>query len=163
MDIIQKYLNINMDKKGLRGFIRNRLPKTWEIVLTRERKLTAFIEYVYEATPSVMKGGRGWRRGVHNITVGYNRCKIYEMFQAEKSKEGLIYWVGIYNKIKDLVRWTELGERERLQEVMQQCSGEMEFRKKVASEFNISPMDAAVVVKRFKNEFIKILKTKGLC
>ena len=44
-----------------------------------------------------------------------------------------------------------------------QCSGEMEFRKKVASEFNISPMDAAVVVKRFKNEFIKILKTKGLC
>ena len=51
-----------MDKKGLRGFIRNRLPKTWEIVLTRERKLTAFIEYVYEATPSVMKGGRGWRR-----------------------------------------------------------------------------------------------------
>lgn len=24
------------------------------------------------------------------------------MFQAEKSKEGLIYWVGIYNKIKDL-------------------------------------------------------------
>ena len=49
-----------MNKKGLRGFIRNRLPKTWEIVLTRERKLT------------------------------------------EKSKEGLIYWVGIYNKIKDL-------------------------------------------------------------
>ena len=49
-----------------------------------------------------MKGGRGWRRGVHNITVGYNRCKIYEMFKAEKSKEGLIYWVGIYNKIKDL-------------------------------------------------------------
>lgn len=102
LDIIQKYLNINMNKKGLRGFIRNRLPKTWEIVLTRERKLTAFIEYVYESTPSVMKGGRGWRHGVHNITVGYNRCKIYEMFQAEKSKEGLIYWVGIYNKIKDL-------------------------------------------------------------
>lgn len=102
LDIIQKYLNINMNKKGLRGFIRNRLPKTWEIVLTRERKLTAFIEYVYEATPSVMKGGRGWRRGVHNISVGFNRCKIYEMFQAEKSKEGLIYWVGIYNKIKDL-------------------------------------------------------------
>lgn len=91
-----------MNKKGLRGFIRNKLPKTWEIVLTRERKLTAFIEYVYESTPSVMKGGRGWRRGVHNITVGYNRCKIYEMFQAEKSKEGLIYWVGIYNKIIDL-------------------------------------------------------------
>lgn len=102
LDIIQKYLNINMNKKGLRGFIRNKLPKTWEIVLTRERKLTAFIEYVYESTPSVMKGGKGWRRGVHNITVGYNRCKIYEMFQAEKSKEGLIYWVGIYNKIKDL-------------------------------------------------------------
>ena len=37
-----------MNKKGLRGFIRNKLPKTWEIVLTRERKLTAFIEYVYE-------------------------------------------------------------------------------------------------------------------
>lgn len=55
LDIIQKYLNINMNKKGLRGFIRNRLPKTWEIVLTRERKLTAFIEYVYESTPSVMK------------------------------------------------------------------------------------------------------------
>ena len=102
LDIIQKYLNINMNKKGLRGFIRNRLPKTWEIVLTRERKLTAFIEYVYEATPSVMKGDRGWRRGVHNISVGFNRCKIYEMFQAEKSKEGLIYWVGVYNKIKDL-------------------------------------------------------------
>lgn len=102
MEIVQKYLNINMNKKGLRGFIRNKLPKTWEIVLTRERKLTAFIEYVYESTPSVMKGGRGWRRGVHNITVGYNRCKIYEMFQAERSKEGLIYWVGIYNKIKDL-------------------------------------------------------------
>lgn len=46
---------------------------------------------------------------------------------------------------------------------MQQCTGEMELRKKVASEFNISPMDAAVVVKRFKNEFIKILKEKGLC
>ena len=91
-----------MNKKGLRGFIRNKLPKTWEIVLTRERKLTAFIEYVYEATPSVMKGGRGWRHGVHNISVGFNRCKIYEMFQAERSKEGLIYWVGIYNKIKDL-------------------------------------------------------------
>ena len=41
-----------MNKKGLRGFIRNKLPKTWEIVLTRERKLTAFIEYVYESTPS---------------------------------------------------------------------------------------------------------------
>ena len=66
-------------------------------------------------------------------------------------------------EIFQYVRWTEPGERERLQEVMQQCSGEMEFRKKVASEFNISPMDAAVVVKRFKNEFIKILKTKGLC
>jgi hypothetical protein len=66
-------------------------------------------------------------------------------------------------EIVQYVRWTEPGERERLQEVMQQCSGEMEFRKKVTSEFNISPMDAAVVVKRFKNEFIKILKTKGLC
>ena len=52
-------------------------------------------------------------------------------------------------EIVQYVRWTEPGERERLQEVMQQCSGEMEFRKKVASEFNISPMDAAVVVKRF--------------
>lgn len=66
-------------------------------------------------------------------------------------------------EIVQYVRWTELGERERLQKVMQQCSGEMEFRKKVVSEFNISPIDAAVVVKRFKNEFIKILKTKGLC
>lgn len=66
-------------------------------------------------------------------------------------------------EIVQYVRWTEPGERKRLQEVMQQCSGEMEFRKKVTSEFNISPMDAAVVVKRFKNEFIKILKTKGLC
>lgn len=47
-DIKKQNLNINMNKKGLRGFIRNKLPKTWEIVLTRERKLTAFIEYVYE-------------------------------------------------------------------------------------------------------------------
>ena len=90
-----------MNKKGLRGFNRNRLPKTWEIVLTRERKLTAFIEYVYEATPSVRKGGRGWRRGLHNISVGFNRYKIYEMFQAERSKERLIYCVDMYNKIKD--------------------------------------------------------------
>ena len=66
-------------------------------------------------------------------------------------------------EIVQYVRWTEPGERERLQEVMQQCSGEMEFRKKVASEFNICPMDSAVVVKRFKKKFIKILKTKGLC
>lgn len=66
-------------------------------------------------------------------------------------------------EIIQYVHWTKPGERERLQEVMQQCSGEMELRKKVASEFNISPMDAAVVVKRFKNEFIKILKSKGLC
>ena len=91
-----------MNKKGLRGFIRNRLPKTCEIVLTRERKLTAFIEYVYEATPSVMKRGRGWRSSVHNISIGFNRCKNYEMVQAERSKEGLISWVNIYNKIKDL-------------------------------------------------------------
>lgn len=39
-------------------------------------------------------------------------------------------------EIVQYVRWTELGERERLQEVMQQCSGEMESGKKVASEFN---------------------------
>lgn len=63
-------------------------------------------------------------------------------------------------EIVQYVRWTELGERERLQEVMQQCSGEMEFRKKVASEFNISPMDAAVVVKRFKMNLSKYLKQK---
>ena len=66
-------------------------------------------------------------------------------------------------EIIQYVRWTESGERDRQQKVMQQCSGEMEFRRKVASEFNITPMDAAVVVKRFKNEFIKILKEKGLC
>lgn len=66
-------------------------------------------------------------------------------------------------KIVQYVYWTEPEERKKLQEVMQKCNGEMEFRRKVASEFNISPMDAAVVVKRFKNEFIKILKTKGLC
>ena len=66
-------------------------------------------------------------------------------------------------EIVQYVRWTEPGEREKLQEIMQQCCGEMEFRKKVASEFNISLMYAVFVVKRFKNEFIKILKTKGLC
>lgn len=87
--------------KGLRGFIKARLPESWETILRKERKLSVFIEYVYAATPSVMKGGRGWRRGVHNISVGFNRCKIYEMFQADKTKEGLLYWVGIHNKIKD--------------------------------------------------------------
>lgn len=92
--------------KGLRGFIRKKLPSTWEAILIRERKLTTFIEYVYEATPSKMKGGRGWRRGMHNVTVGYNRCKIYEMFNARNSKEGLLYWVSIYNKIKDLEHQT---------------------------------------------------------
>lgn len=66
-------------------------------------------------------------------------------------------------EIIQYVRWTESGEREKLNKIMQQCNGEMEFRKKVTSEFNISPMDAAVVVKRFKNEFIEILKQKGLC
>lgn len=66
-------------------------------------------------------------------------------------------------EIIQYVRWTESGEREKLNKIMQQCNGEMEFRKKVTSEFNISPMDAAVVVKRFKEEFIKILKQKGLC
>ena len=89
-------------KKGLRGFIRSNLPSSWEIVLTKERKLTAFIEYVYEATPSVMRGVRNWRRGALNIKVGYKRCKIYEMFRADRSKEGLVYWVDIHNKIKDL-------------------------------------------------------------
>lgn len=63
-------------------------------------------------------------------------------------------------EIVQYVRWTELGERERLQEVMQQCSGEMEFRKKVASEFNISPMDAAIVVKDSKMNLSKYLKQK---
>lgn len=101
-DIKKQNLNISMSRKGLRGYIRRKLPKTWEIILARERKLTVFIEYVYGATPSTMKGGKGCRRGIYNIAIGYNRCKIYEMFQAERSKEGLLYWVGIYNKIKDL-------------------------------------------------------------
>lgn len=33
-------------------------------------------------------------------------------------------------EIVQYVRWTEPREREKLQEVMQQCNGEMEFRKK---------------------------------
>lgn len=66
-------------------------------------------------------------------------------------------------EIIQYVHWTEAGEKKKLESIMQQCNGEMELRKKVAAEFNISSMEAAVVVKRFRNEFIKILKTKGLC
>ena len=73
-----------MNKKGLRGFIRNKLPKTWEIVLTRERKLTAFIEYVYESTPSVKVGDMVYIT-LQSDTIDAKSMKCFKLKRVKKA------------------------------------------------------------------------------
>lgn len=86
---------------GLKGFIRDYIPSSWEHVLLKEKKLTVYVNYVYRDTPKTMKGLKGYKRGKSNIKLGFKRCPIHETFQASNSKEGLLYWVSINNKIKD--------------------------------------------------------------
>lgn len=63
-------------------------------------------------------------------------------------------------KIIQYVHWTEPGEKERLNALMDNCNSEMEFRRAIATEFQISMVDASIVFSRFKEEFIKKLKSK---
>lgn len=91
--------------EGLRGLIRARLPYTWEKVLRDEKKLLVFIEYVYRDQPRCHKGRYGYSEGKRNILIGYARCPIYKMFNAENTKEGIQYWFSIYQKILTLEQW----------------------------------------------------------
>lgn len=88
--------------QGLRAIIRNKLPLNWEIVLKQEKKLYAFIEYVYRDQPKCHKGKYGYPEGKRNIIIGYARCPIYMMFKAKNTKEGEQYWFSVYMKIKTL-------------------------------------------------------------
>lgn len=86
---------------GLRGLIRDLIPGSWVAILKKERKLCKFIEYVYRDLPYTMKGRHGYKQGKNNLIVAFNRSKIYEVFQSEKSTEGRLYWVRLHNMIKD--------------------------------------------------------------
>ena len=87
--------------KGLRAVIVKVLPSTWEHVLRKEKKLQAFIEYVYRDLPSFYKGSYGWKEGVKRCKQDFSTKRINACFNAKNSKEGLTYWYGIGNKIID--------------------------------------------------------------
>lgn len=87
---------------GLRALIKSKLPWEWEEVLRKEKKLIAFIEYVYRDQPRYCKGRYGYSEGKRNVIIGYARCPIYMMFDARNTKEGINYWYSVYQKIQTL-------------------------------------------------------------
>ena len=88
--------------KGLRQLIKSRIPYEWEIVLRQEKKLTAFIEYVYRAQPKAYKGRYGYPKGKEAVIIGFAYNNIHEMFNTKDTKEGPIYWYSLHQKVQTL-------------------------------------------------------------
>ena len=87
--------------KGLRAVIIKILPHEWEHVLRKEKKLEAFVNYVYRDLPSFYKGKYGWKEGVKRTKQDFQTKRINACFCAKDSEEGIEYWYRIGNKILD--------------------------------------------------------------
>ena len=59
-------------------------------------------------------------------------------------------------EIVQYVQFTEPDEKEKLEQLMKECSSELELQSKIAKTFKISNIDARVVVKRFRNKINQI-------
>ena len=59
-------------------------------------------------------------------------------------------------EIVQYVQFTDPTEKEKLEQLMKECSSELELQQKVSKQFKLSSIDARVVVKRFRNKFNQI-------
>jgi hypothetical protein len=87
---------------SLKKAIIANLPPSWDQVLREEKKLTAFVNYLYDQTPYTMKGSRNWKRGLENIKLGFRVHPIDRVINPDKTKEGPQYWRQIAFKIYKL-------------------------------------------------------------
>jgi hypothetical protein len=87
---------------SLKKAIQANIPPAWEQVLRDEKKLTAFVNYLYDQTPYTMKGSRNWKRGLENALIGFRRHTIDRMINPDRTKEGRLYWQKIAYKINQL-------------------------------------------------------------
>lgn len=66
-------------------------------------------------------------------------------------------------EVVQYIRFTKPGEKSRLYNLFDKCNTEMELRRAIVSEFEVSNIDASIIMSRFKNDFIKKLKQRNLC
>ena len=51
-------------------------------------------------------------------------------------------------KIIQYIQFTEPGEKDKLFQLVQECSSEMELRSKITKTFKVSSIDAGIIAKR---------------
>lgn len=60
-------------------------------------------------------------------------------------------------QIVQYVYWDKPGEKDKLNNLLHSCTSEMQLRKRIAEEFQLSYIEAGVVFSKFKDKFNKIL------
>lgn len=86
-----------------RAAIMNMIPFSWDIVLRKHRKLTRFVEYMYnDCVPIKMRNKYHYRAAIRICRLRIQERRILDCFDAIHSKEGLAYWENIQYEINQL-------------------------------------------------------------
>ena len=59
-------------------------------------------------------------------------------------------------EIINYVKFTEPGEKDKLEQLVKECNSEMELRSKITKTFKVNSLDAGVIAKRCRIMFNQI-------
>lgn len=100
--------------KGLRGYIRDKLPEPWEHVLKKHGLIGKFVEYFYKSLPNYRKGSKkedgnipNWKKGIMQIECNYRNYKIYQCFDKKYINMDLHKNVDWYKIHQEIVEYQE--------------------------------------------------------
>lgn len=91
--------------KGLKGYIRDNLPESWEHVLRKHKLINKFVNYMYQSIPLNKRGSKisdgrpGWKRGITLINCCFNNYKIYQCIDHNLINDSSVNWKSIHNEI----------------------------------------------------------------
>lgn len=92
---------------GLKGYIHDRMPESWEKILRKHKLLKKFVNYMYMSIPSNKKSSKlidgkpGWKRGILHIECCFKHWKIYQCIDHAKINDSSINWKQISDEITE--------------------------------------------------------------
>lgn len=87
---------------GVKGYIRENLPKTWEIILLRNKCLGSFIEQFYQAIAKPKNRNKYYYKITIMNARHYMKCySINSIAVGFNFKEGADFWNNISNQVSN--------------------------------------------------------------